>query len=563
MRLPASLHIKIIHWVLAATLLITGLFVGAVKTQAAETTKLLYGTVYTAQGTPVPDVTVYATAPGDTVALYTPVTTASDGTYSFSVAYKSTYDIHFEPAAASNLQNHVEPNFYLHRTDAQVDAYLPSSIDRTYSGTILDDNDDPVEGITVKASNTASGEQTATSDSNGAFSMQLSGDVYNVSLAKDGAGSTAAYPNFELAQDAIDLTADDAVATYHLPAVGVATVTAYDRTSSEAAGQSVSFTGDNAQTYETTTNAQGVAYVPFLRASGIAESAICVTFQQTEAVVCNPTAYDGTEDVALDMYEPAGMTLTGTITDSESNPVADIHVILTSQTDSTVYDVVSESDGTYMLTVDPGEYSAVVSTRDSSYLTKKYWSVFALDQGILDLSADQTLDVALPVLHTLHIDVTGHNNTTLRVDADPNDGYVQTAFNNTGSVDFVTYEGQELPVGSICATYEASNAGTVCNTEPITVGSENVTYAFVAPEMYIFSGQILNVDGTPAKNRSARLLLNSTVTATAVGKNAAFSISLTPGTYTVHALATGGIDEDMGTVDIVDAAVSQNYQFSQ
>jgi hypothetical protein len=554
-------HIKIVNWMLAAILLATGLAVTAAQAHATEITQQVTGTVQTAQGAPVADTTVYVTAPDNSVALYTPVTTAVDGTYTLTVAQKTTYDIHFEPLLVSNVQGKIESDFYVHSSSAALDAYLLSASYHTLSGTVSDDAGVPLEGVTVNLSTIAGGDQTATTDNNGVFTMLLTSDTYAVSLALDSTAGTTAYPNVTLAQGDVDMSAGDVNVDYNLPEAGVVTVTAHDRSGTLATNQPVVFSHDG-QTYETTTDAAGIAAIPFLRANGITEGTICVTFSQTDAVVCNTDAHDGTADIAMDLYEPVEMTLTGVITDSTGSPVPDIHVILTSQIDSTEYHATSDANGAYMVSAAPAEYDLTVTTAESMYATKKHWSVFTLEQGTVDLADDQIHNVALPALRTLHIDVTGHSSTSLRVDADPTDSYTQSALNNPGSADFITYDGQILPIGSVCATYEASNAGTVCNTEPLVADGDNINHSFVAPEMYKFSGQILNADSSPAKGKSARLLLNGATTALALGKTATFSISLTPGTYTVHALATGGIDEDMGTIDIVDTNVTQSYQFS-
>ena len=553
-----------VRFTLAATLLV-GCFVAAiVQVYAATTTVQIYGTVYNAQGVSLENVSVYATATGGNDTLYGPVTTDSNGAYTFEVAYKASYDIHFIPdAGTSGLQSYTEANFSVVRANRQLDAYLETSQTHTFSGIVRDAANTPAEGIEVRTESEAGGSETAVTDSNGFFSIVRSNDVYAVTLAKTDTAALAAYPSFILPQNTVDLTAGDVSQDYQLPALGQAIVTAHDRFGDVAANQEISFSVGDSESYTAVTDAQGIATVPFLLNTAIPAGSICSTFVLTEATVCNNDAYDGTAGISLTLDAPMKSILSGTVTDNDGQPVGDIHVALTADADGTVLNATTGPDGGYAVVADPGTYAAAVTTIGSTKTVTKHWSVFTLDEGGVNLATDAVRNYTLPAIRNLQVTVSGSTDNTVRLDIDSDDGgYFQAIPHFDTTANFVALEGQTIPAGTLCITYNSSNAPSECNTSDITVGASDPSYAFTAPEMYTLSGQILNADGTPAKGIGAKLQIAPGVYAQAVGKTATYSIRLMPGTYNVLLLA-GSVSEDQGTINIVDTDVTQNYQLSE
>jgi len=113
-------------------------------------------------------------------------------------------------------------------------------------------------------------------------------------------------------------------------------------------------------------------------------------------------------------------------------------------------------------------------------------------------------------------------------------------------------------------TYNASNAGSECNSAEIVVGATNLEHEFTAPLMYTFSGQLMNPDNTPAKGKSVRVLVGGDIMLAAVGKTASYSIRLLPATYDIRLFNNAtqtvpGFDLTQGTVDLTTGNLTQNY----
>lgn len=542
-----------------AVLLVSCLTAAVVQVQAASTVQI-YGNVYDAQSQPVEGVSVYATTPGGSDAIYGPISTDVDGAYTLGVAYKSTYDIHFVPAEGSTLEGVVVPGYAVVRADRQLDANLQTTQAHTFSGNVLDADGNPVEGIEVRTESTAGGTDTVLTDSNGDFTASRSSDIYTVTLAKTDAGTALAYPFFELAEGTADITAGNAIQNYQLPAVLHASVTVHDRFGAASTGQEVSYAAGSAESFTAATDSEGIAQLPLLTGVAIPEGAICSTFTQTNATLCSTASYDGTSDISLELNAPLKSIFSGVITDSENNPVENIHVKLTAQSDGSVIEGVTDSNGVYSIVTDPGLYDAVVTDNGSDNSTIKHWSVFSLDEGTVDLASDVAQDYQLPAIRQLQVTITGNPENIVTLQR--NGTEFSQSVGNTANL--VVLEGDTIAAGSLCVSYYGSNADAECNSTDIVIGSTDAAYTFTAPEMYTFSGQVLNVDGTPAKNKGIYLQIGDNLQVSAVGKSASFTIRLTPGSYAVRIVNTGGtIDMDGGTVDITDADVPQTYQLTE
>jgi hypothetical protein len=557
-KLPAVLAV--------AMLAIASFIVAAVAQVQAVTMVQIYGIVYDSQGQTMEDVEVWATAPGESDVLYGTETTASDGAYSLQVAYKSTYDIHFEPPSGSDLNGYVAADYSVVRTSRELNANLTSSQLYTFSGTVTDASGDPVSGLEVRTDSPSSGSETTYTDINGDFTVVRNSDLYAVSLVKADGFVASEYPYFELSQGEIDLSAGDVIQNYQLPAVLEATVTVHDRFGQNAPGQEVQYAVGSTESASAAADSQGVAALPILDGVAIPEGVICSTFDVTNTVTCNELAYDGTANIALELNAPLKHVFAGVITDSDDNPVADINVKLTSQVDGAVVEVTSDQDGNYSIVTDPAVYDITVNDIGSTNATNKKWSTFAIDKGSVDLSAgDVTQPYELPAIRTLHVTVNDNpdNTVKLKVGTPETAPYYSTAAMGS-SINLVALEGATIPAGGLCVTYNASNAGSECNPTEIVVGSSNLEHEFTAPLMYTFSGQLLNSDTTPAKGKNVRVLVGGDIMLAAVGKTASYSIRLLPATYDIRLFNNAtqtvpGFDIEQGTVDLTAGSLTQNY----
>ena len=549
-----------------ATLAIASFIVAAVAHVQAVTMVQIYGTVYDSQGQTMEDVDVWATAPGGSDVLYGVTTTDSAGAYSLPVAYKTTYDIHFEPPSGSAVNGYVASDYSVVRNSRELDANLTSSQLYTFSGTVTDANNNPVPGLEVRTDSPSSGSETTYTDINGDFTVVRSSDFYAVTLVKADGFVASAYPYFELPQTEIDLSGGDVVQNYQLPNVLEATVTVHDRFGQNAPGQQVQYAVGSTESASAAADSQGVAVLPILNGVAIPEGVICSTFDVTNTVTCNELAYDGTGNISLELNAPLKHVFSGAITDSSENPVADINVKLTSQVDGAVVEVTSDQDGNYSVVTDPAVYDITVNDIGSNNATNKKWSTFALDKGSVDLSAgDITQAYELPAIRTLHVTVNDNPDNIVKIKVGTPEAAPYYATSALGSsINLVVLEGATIPAGGLCVTYNASNAGSECNSAEIVVGATNLEHEFTAPLMYTFSGQLMNPDNTPAKGKSVRVLVGGDIMLAAVGKTASYSIRLLPATYDIRLFNNAtqtvpGFDLTQGTVDLTTGNLTQNY----
>ncbi len=194
---------------------------------SAQTVVQVTGIVTNQSGTGLQDVSVYATDPGGSAVDFGPTSTASDGSYTLDIE-PGTYDLHFDPATGSELLPVVDGGVAI-SADQVADIILaPSVAVHTFSGTLTDQDNDPIAGASVDINAPDGNNVSAITDANGDFSIRAVADTYtDISVQLN--NSIANWPNdFGLSSTGtFDLTAGDLVQNLQLNMVPL-TVTAYD-----------------------------------------------------------------------------------------------------------------------------------------------------------------------------------------------------------------------------------------------------------------------------------------------------------------------------------------------
>jgi hypothetical protein len=186
------------------------------------------GTVTNQTGGGVQNVSVTATAPGNSTVLFGPSHTAANGSYQLDVD-PGTYDIHFVPPAGSGL-NPITSNNLVVQTDQVVNVQLTSP-SHTMSGTVRDSAGQPVPSLTVRLARIGSSGtvSSTTTDANGHYTVVANAGTYYLSQIIGSAPAPLNFINVEAAtaNPQYDLTTSDLVQDFVLPTTTL-TVTVKD-----------------------------------------------------------------------------------------------------------------------------------------------------------------------------------------------------------------------------------------------------------------------------------------------------------------------------------------------
>jgi hypothetical protein len=182
------------------------------------------------------NVTVIATDPGGTNVDFGPVTTDSSGNYTLDVN-AGTYDFHFVPPSSTGLSAIIDSSVTVDSNQA-INARLTLAT-YTFSGTITDQNNNPIPNLHVQCA----GDAGVTTNSSGYFSATVPAGICNVYISNSGTNNITIdggkLSSFEFdALTTVDLTNGNATKNFTINLAPL-TVTAKDNSGNPVSGASV------------------------------------------------------------------------------------------------------------------------------------------------------------------------------------------------------------------------------------------------------------------------------------------------------------------------------------
>jgi hypothetical protein len=140
------------------------------------------GTVTNQSGTSVSNVSVYATAQGGSKNEFGPVTTSSDGAYDL-ITPAGNYDFHYVPGSGSGLESTADSNVTVLNSQTINEQLAP--ITNTLSGTLTDNNGNPIPNMTITVNAADGNTASALTDTNGNYSIAAPPDAYSLTVANN------------------------------------------------------------------------------------------------------------------------------------------------------------------------------------------------------------------------------------------------------------------------------------------------------------------------------------------------------------------------------------------
>ncbi|HVX24030.1 MAG TPA: hypothetical protein VG992_01670 [Candidatus Saccharimonadales bacterium] len=195
-------------------------FSGLVWAGTAGGSIAVVGKITSSTGSPVSNISVYATDPGSATVDFGPVTSASDGMYELDVD-TGTYDIHFDPPSGSGLQSFTDDNIVV-TTGATLDVQLTPTT-HTFSTTLTNQDNQPLNAQVYLYNSSSGSSPDVQTDSNGHASVSRTAGTYGVYVQAYGNGVDANNAdgsiNASFSSDALasaDLTNSDASQDFSL-----------------------------------------------------------------------------------------------------------------------------------------------------------------------------------------------------------------------------------------------------------------------------------------------------------------------------------------------------------
>jgi len=492
------------------------------------------GKVSDQSGNGVANVSITADSPGTTTVEFGPSTTASDGSYTLFVD-AGTYDFHFDPPSGSNLTPVIDSNILVLNTQTINIQFAPAT--HTFSGTMTDQNGNPIHGVNVYLGNELNHVCT---DSSGHFSLTANAGSYTLGVAWEKNGYNCGVSFFNTNDDSffflesaskIDLTNSDVTQNIQLktatltitfkdangnpipnttvlerPFGGSTTLFANEPTNPSSSELSNEGITDSTGTVQLLAF-QGLTFGQTYGATSTNDN-LCALPSSGAVCIASPLTISG--DTSVNITAPVTHIFSGTVTDQNGNPIQGINVSL----DSELHHVCTDANGHYSLTVNAGSYTPEVfwekngsncgvsffNTNDDSYFFLK--GTTGVDLTNSDVTQNiqlktATLTVTLkdangnPVPNTMVLEDPFGGSTTLFANEPTNPSSSELSnegvTDSTGTVRLLAFQGltfgQTYGVSSsndnLCAL---PSSGAVCIASALTVnGSTSVVLQQLPP----------------------------------------------------------------------------------
>jgi PKD domain/Carboxypeptidase regulatory-like domain len=310
------------------------------------------GTVTNQSGAGIANVSISADAPSSSTVEFGPTTTASDGSYTLYVDAGS-YDFHFDPPSGSGLSPIIDSNITIF-SDQTINIQL-APITHTFSGTVTDQNNNPINSLFVQAYGVAGG----VTDASGFFSGTGSGasfvsfstnNVYGNQLlhglAFGASGLTVDLTNSDVTQNFTLHIAKLSVITKdssgNLAAAGlyISSIVGNTTVSSNGNDYMASVSGNALADINGDTSTTGITIINLPQNAVIGQGKICATFADG-AFVCNSSQINADGDVSVELDAPITHTISSTVTDQNGNPfnglIVSVDGVAAGETDSSGY----------------------------------------------------------------------------------------------------------------------------------------------------------------------------------------------------------------------------------
>ncbi len=532
------------------------------------------GTVTNPSNNGVQNVSVYATNPGGSTVDYGPTTTASDGTYTLGVD-AGTYDLHFVPPSGSGYYPVVESNVTI-TTDQTIDVqFVPSSTTYTYSGTLTDQNGNPVPNSSITIASSATNlSYNGSTDSNGNFSITVTPGTYDIVIA--GGGATSANPDYanwsiRSSNNDINLTTSNVSGqTLQIDMVPL-TVTVNDANGNPLANIPVTGSqGDISSTSQltagsTNTTTDGNSFSGTTGANGsytvLLPEGSFFTSSGIKATLSNQTITAGVTvngPTTVTLTAAATYTYSGTLTDQNGNPVPNSSITIASSATNLSYNGSTDSNGNFSITVTPGTYDIVIAGGGATSANPDYanWSIRSSNNDINLTTSNvsgQTLQIDMVPLTVTVNDANG--NPLANIPVTGSQGDISSTSQLTAGSTNTTTDGNSfsgttgangsytvlLPEGSF---FTSSGIKATLSNQTITAGvtvNGPTTVTLTAAATYTYSGTLTDQNGNPVPNSSITIASSATNLSYngSTDSNGNFSITVTPGTYDI-VIAGGG-----------------------
>lgn len=533
------------------------------------------GTLTNPTGGGVQNVSVTATAPGDSTVVYGPSFSLANGSYGLDVD-PGTYDIHFTPPGGSYLNPVVYNNFTV-MTD-QVLSVQFTAITRTFSGTVRTSANQPLPNVALFIPGVGA---EVTTNATGRFSLQLTPGQYDVVLTprgNTGLGSSIGF-NLRTNNHPYDLTAanlEQDIVLSLVPLDVTVQNTAGQPVASvpvtaKAASGAISFSpsgsprdvplgGLGSFSNRVFTDANGVAH--FLVPDGVEyrqtdgplfeQDNICATSNGTVFCLNQVVAVSGATSVTL--VEPLTYTLSGVVRTDAGQLLPNVTVFIP----GTTREVKTNAAGQYSVRLLPNTYDVAIVPGGNTGLGTSIGFNLRTTGRPYDLTAGNLVQDI--VLTLANLDVTVYNAAGQIVPSTPVTMSAQSgaiSFSSTGSPRNVPMGGLSsfsnrvftdtagvahfkalvgsgyglsngplIPSDNICATIP--NAATVCLTQALTING-NTAVSLGQPLTRTFAGKVRTNAGLALAG--ARIYVTGTSTETQTDAQGNFVLHLLPGAY--------------------------------
>ncbi|MCA9515992.1 MAG: carboxypeptidase regulatory-like domain-containing protein, partial [Myxococcales bacterium] len=472
------------------------------------------------------------------------VTTASDGSYSIDVPV-GIYDIAVTPPAGSGCSAEVVQNKEIPgNLTYQIVLFLPGPQTVQVTGTVTV-NGAPVPNAYVSFSAPGSNASAAT-DADGRYTVSLTTGVYRVNYEIYGEqGSTV--PGYVQCRR-FDLPINAAaVIDLELPVVTVGGTVTGDQSGDPLAALSVSANSyrELADGYcngygDGTTNAAGVYGPIYLLGGGelsVSTPSVSGSLDAASATVNAPPT--GSVTVDLQPHELVSVTVSGTVTGHDGEPLPDVYVSYSRSGQN--FSVTTDEDGFYTLNPTPGTYRVNVEIYASSATFPSYVQCRRFDVVIDGDGA--TIDFALPTV-ALTGTVSGQPSgapvpgmsVSISSYLELSDGYCNGYADGTTIAD-----------GSYGPIYVLAAAETSVSTPSVSGSYDAASVTVVAPASGGFVADLtptelqtfevvgsVKVGGVPLPNAYVSWSRSGQNFSTTTDENGMYNVSATPGSYRIN-----------------------------
>ena len=454
------------------------------------------GNVTDGSGTAIANATVSYSG-GSTTA-----TTNSSGAYTLSVA-PGTYSV---TASAAGYQPSTQQNVSVTSGFTATTNFSLSPLIGTISGTVTSSTGAVIPNATVSYSG---GSTTATSNSSGAYTLNVAPGTYSVTA------TTAGYQSATW-QNVTVTNGTTTTLNVVLTQLGTISGTVTTSTGAGIANATVSYSGGSATA---TTNASG-AYTLSVP-PGTYSVTVTATGYQTSTQQ-NVTVTSGATTTSNFSLSASVGTISGTVTSAAGAAIANATVSYSGGTATAT----TNSSGAYTLSVAPGTYNVTATATGYQSSTQQNVTVTIGTTTTVNFSLVQSAG-------TVSGKVTNASGVAIANASISYSGGTTTATTNSAGSYSLNVAPGTYSVTATATGYQSSTQQNVT----VTVGTTTTVNFSLVQSTGTISGTVTSSTGAAIANATVSYS-GGTATAT-TNSSGAYTLSVAPGTYNVTATATG------------------------